>query len=145
MKANSIRIGNHLKWKDNGQEFDVTIGLMLSKHFWKHLEAKDIISIPLTEEWLLKFAFYQKEKSSYWYPKGCWHRYVFHPHAPFRACLNLEPEGCIVPHAQVYYVHQLQNLVHALTGEELIVKDTSCTFEEDTKRAEGMLLPPNKN
>jgi len=81
----------------------------------------DFKPIPLTEEWLLKFGFYQKENSSYWYPKKCWHRYTFGHNRLGHPYCNLEVKGENIPHATCYYVHQLQNLYHVLTGKDLII------------------------
>ena len=73
--------------------------------------------IPLTEEWLLKFGF-EKADEIYFiefnvysmtikeYEKG---RYILNPETHFN-------------YVDIEYVHQLQNLYFALTGEELIIK-----------------------
>ena len=96
--------------------------------------AEFINPIPLTEEWLLKFGFnkihesetYDKIKVSYiddeyayWKPGlyllskngdwWCFYRYTD------------EDTGFEI-HSNVEYVHQLQNLYFALTGEELEIK-----------------------
>lgn len=84
--------------------------------------------IPLTEEWLLKFAFvnepYTKKMFEY-PPLNMYKQFKNH-------CLTITlKEGivCIVEvgvqqteEKYVQFVHQLQNLYHALAGEELIVK-----------------------
>ena len=80
--------------------------------------------IPLTEEWLLKFGFEkgwnQYDKHDY-YAKDCWGKIRIDNG-------YLEPaeyyflDG-IRDSYKIKYIHQLQNLYHALTGEELKVKE----------------------
>ena len=73
--------------------------------------------IPLTEEWLLKFGFFLSEESD-----------------TYNKCNESYNEMCIEGYLQkemnvtdinvrLKHVHQLQNLYHALTGEELKVKE----------------------
>jgi hypothetical protein len=72
--------------------------------------------IPLTEEWLLKLGF-QKEKEHYtWYFKGKVIINVFNYIA-----YKLNANG-YTRYESFKYVHQLQNLYFALTGEELTFK-----------------------
>ncbi len=76
---------------------------------WNKYYYKDLSPIPLTEEWLLKFGFKQKNGIK------CW--------------VNEDVEICFETLANYYrlyprtnkikYVHQLQNLYFALTGSEL--------------------------
>ncbi|MDV3470858.1 hypothetical protein CMV02_02890 [Elizabethkingia anophelis] len=72
--------------------------------------------IELTEDWLLKFGFskirYTDKKLNY-YSKGFVKCYIENSNIFFDVI-----QGCI----QVKYVHQLQNLYFALTGEELTIK-----------------------
>ena len=87
------------------------------QNFGQYLEF--IKPIPLTEEWLIKFGFEPELKNKdsingefivYWkYP------FVFntnHGWWLYSKQLKIQPE----------YVHQLQNLYFALTGEELTIK-----------------------
>lgn len=48
-----MRLGNFLKWKDNGSTFDVTIDLFCDRNFQNHILNGDIIGITLTSEILL--------------------------------------------------------------------------------------------
>lgn len=113
MRPQELRIGNIVFWKGKNP---VVLDESDFGQLHHDLNYFDVANpIPITKEWLLKFEF--SKKGSYWFPKNCWHRYFFHGYV-----LNLEPEGCIVPHAQVYFVHQLQNLYFALTGKELVIK-----------------------
>lgn len=76
---------------------------------------KDIVPIPLTEELLLKIGF--KRNGNYW-DKGCFSLPI-HP-------TKSGGEFILVPNNFVAaiplkYLHQLQNLYFALTGEELTI------------------------
>ena len=77
--------------------------------------------IPLTEEWLVKFGFNEKYKST----SNRWTKWAEGVNA------GLELHDCEDEHGNIHgvflhdftlevkYVHQLQNLYFALTGEEL--------------------------
>lgn len=69
--------------------------------------------IPLTEEWLLKFGF---EKDNKW---------IFHIKL-MKGYININGVFCLFEykenHQNIIYVHQLQNLYFALTGNELELK-----------------------
>lgn len=69
--------------------------------------------IPLTEEWLLKFGF---EKNTGDYFLGCFSMRIVGKEMIWFVCNDGDFSQ------QVKYVHQLQNLVYALTGEELTIK-----------------------
>ena len=65
--------------------------------------------IPLTEEWLLRFGF-ENDPSDY--------QWIFKD----KFCIDYfqDEEGFwFLPSNRIYTVHQLQNLYHALYGEEL--------------------------
>lgn len=81
-------------------------------------------SIPLTEEWLLRFGWIWNEdcKSYEKYPNG-----DARMHLAYRdingsyTMFNYVLKATIAE--QISYVHQLQNLYFALTGEELTIKE----------------------
>lgn len=78
--------------------------------------------IPLTEEWLLKFGFEKDDDvNQYWICSELNHLiYVYYEKS--RSCFAMIYNGsqfCVIQ-----YVHQLQNLYFALTGEELEIKET---------------------
>jgi len=78
----------------------------------------DIEPIPLTEEWLLKFGF---QKSMSW-------TYVVELKGNLKLVYYLGEKGWSIgfksysDFSNLEYVHQLQNLYFALTGEELTLK-----------------------
>lgn len=133
LSASELRIGNiinyrnfndiELHWKDL-REFDI--------------KPKDVLSriyqpIPLTEEWLLNFGFEHVKDSkaignvfkidllkNYSYLKIC--------NKGNKHCvvgvfyLKTSNNSFALTEAVIKYVHQLQNLYFALTGEELKIK-----------------------
>ena len=118
MKASELRIGN---WIKDGNDFEqVTID---------HLNCLssgrcEFDEIPLTEEWLLKFGF-EKENSLYVIDKDKYHTFsilVGGISFPFIK----SNDKVIRENFSFYgikYVHQLQNLYFALTGEEIVIKE----------------------
>jgi hypothetical protein len=109
MKATELRIGNYVDYPllgittiDSGEQIDGVY----------EAAANPIL---ITEEWLLKFGFKHHQKA--------------YPHENYKTidgfCLYKENE-CFVfretintAMGRIQYVHQLQNLYFALTGEEL--------------------------
>lgn len=136
MEAKSFRIGNLINYRivdkiDERQEwFEVSeidyddlriLGI-------KDETNQDYQPIPLTEEWLLKFGFefvfginnrYLKDYGSF-----CFTIMIMNDDKSYRVSLSnhKKKEGEIIPIVGlgiIKYVHQLQNLYFALTGEEL--------------------------
>jgi len=116
MKASELRIGNWVCDIYQEEEFQLDIVDMCDMDINGDLYRVD--PIPLTEEWLLKFCVRQDVKNFLfkvldgynWVEERngeyLWfiNRFNFHLKAPLK------------------YVHQLQNLYFALTGEELTFK-----------------------
>ena len=108
MKASELRIGNLIK--DRAKVVEV------ENHHFSLLESyhkEDFQPIPLTEEWLLKFGFETKDKvfwdvGNFRVGQDRWGGYDY---VNRRVDIDLK------------YVHQLQNLYFALTGEELTIKE----------------------
>lgn len=131
MKTTELRIGNYhlyhmvdklderVEWDEVCQiDFD---DLRILSEFEDNPEYQPI---PLTEEWLLKFGFegkvsktsncgnyylnydaeYGHHDMALWYQRGSW-------------CFSHTGRFTVLK-----YVHQLQNLYFALTGEELTIK-----------------------
>lgn len=73
--------------------------------------------IPLTEEWLVKFGF-TKDKNLFFHDKCSYIQSdAYNCGGGFGYCLNDEK----IDFLHIKYVHQLQNLYFALTGEELTI------------------------
>jgi hypothetical protein len=113
MKANELRIGNLI---DTG-DFHIPSckGIYEMKNDW-FTYSNMFNPIPLTEEWLLKFGFKQDETYCSIHIKyGIELMNIANKY--FRGYYR----GATIA-IDIQYVHQLQNLYFALTGEELTVK-----------------------
>ena len=122
MKANELRIGNMINsyGKDRLMEHNdfSVFALYESKK-----EEPPYNPIPLTEEWLLKFGFKRSPaNNSIYLPvpelKAEIHYEMFRKQL---VCVLYCSTGSFIPN-DIKYVHQLQNLYFALTGEELTIK-----------------------
>jgi len=106
MKANELRIGNWIDYKNTVCQYDAS-------DFWEAENNTQFLElfvkpIPLTEEWLLKFGF--KSVNGYPFKMLCGYIKIRNGIWFFKY-YNLDIE--------LKYVHQLQNLYFALIGEEL--------------------------
>ena len=116
MKANELRIGN---WVDNGVGDNYIIDTSWFMDILNFAQVNnlstDLKPIPLTEEWLIKFGgdctimegypvYFLNPFSIEFYELEC----VFHIGNSSTT---------------IKYVHQLQNIYFALTGEELTIKN----------------------
>ena len=108
MKATELRIGNLVN--ENGEVIKIRQET-LCDFANGYVVFEPIL---LTEEWLLKFGFYK--------PSHTWCGDIFHltewDEHPLNWCVALDKNGAILV-LKLKYVHQLQNLYFALTGEEL--------------------------
>ena len=105
MKSNEIRLGNLLMELTSNDIFEV------KESYYQLLQVNLNCSrpIPLTEEWLLKFGYDLTTEN----------HYALSGHLIWK-CNDLfmcDKNGIVLK-----YVHQLQNLYFALTGEELTKK-----------------------
>jgi hypothetical protein len=136
MKIIELRIGNIVGFKNRDDCYCVVTdlssagGIHLIRKFYDGDEddqpevIDDITPIPLTEEWLLKFGFNNINSKEYGIKCGsCWMS-LSNPK-------NMgEWQDCYCwifdrfKFIELKYVHQLQNLYFALTGEELTILNT---------------------
>ena len=118
MKASELRIGNKIKFIDDGTIFTVVsidlkgAGLENTSEFaW--IEFESLEPIPLTEEWLLKFGF-QEGNRGYYLKRN--------------VVISVEGEVYFGDSdtwiASIYYVHHIQNLYFALECEELTLNES---------------------
>ncbi len=109
IQANELRLGNYYQWDGEGKFLQISIE-QLQKLL---IGTTRIKPVPITEEWLLKLGFINDDAQRY-FKNGIY--------------LILYDEGCTILHNQIhinyFYVHQLQNLYFAVTGEELILSVT---------------------
>ncbi len=135
MTPNDFRIGNLLNHVETGEPFAIEAIALNHNGFegysisgrnqsLQSILDEDIIEpIPLTEEWLLKFGFEKREhfgqqnffKEKFMIEEAL--SRVFDNGLSFRIIIDSQNS---VHTANIKYVHQLQNLYFALTGNELI-------------------------
>lgn len=142
MKTTELRLGNYItdgtfQYSVVGINFDESIWGSIDKvvnhvkaeteDYYKqgdyHLNIENVQPIPLTEEWLLKFGF---EKVIHAYVMGI-HNRIFSGLMKFQFDRLLQmwvfSVGKYKDITRIEYVHQLQNLYFALTGDELEIKE----------------------
>lgn len=124
IKAGELRIGNWVQYQRNPITVELKQVIGVSEDSITILEGNQDGScypkscnlfspIPLTEEWLVKFGFRQVMKKD---------NYITFNNGVIK--ISLFSKYCVVRgHGiTIQYVHQLQNLYFALTGEELELK-----------------------
>jgi hypothetical protein len=140
MQSIELRLGNYIYQTKGGISMPsgpaikvLSIGIFEIEHcffneipaqieIWTKTETRYLTPIQLTEEWLLKFGF-EKHGDCDAYPKG------YYSHGNLQVNLDdqfspaiSDPEGnAHYIGNSCEYVHQLQNLYFALTGEELLL------------------------
>lgn len=126
MKVEELRIGNSIF---DGVQNETVSSSML--HYLEQNKDESYKGIPLTEEWLLKFGFdvdYNDDEMSKQFHllmndyDLMLEHYVSDIDSD-KCCLELSHAYTDQIGRTVYYVHQLQNLYFALTGEELTIKE----------------------
>jgi len=110
MKAAELRIGNWINYLGSGE-----VQIKDAKALFNSMEQFDypypkVSPIPLTEEWLIKFGFDGQDYN------------LFTIELSRNQFMILKDEWLIVISNNCKYVHQLQNIYFALTGEELTIK-----------------------
>jgi hypothetical protein len=121
MKVSELRIGNYVEAE--GKIGTVTTlaedTISISVDGYASVP-HDVDPIPLTEEWLLKLGFGMESPGFYSYGEEAMADYCYNmDEKTFHEYYPTSDMNCI---AKCEYVHQLQNLYFALTGEELTIK-----------------------
>jgi hypothetical protein len=125
MKATELRIGNWVDQPNEGVAKVTSILNNLQIRTETGYVDKYCKSIPLTEEWLLKFGFKRNDNTKGWSDSFYWimgggselHINPDNGVVWIHRNENIFNNPCLVKH-----LHQLQNLYFALTGEELDIK-----------------------
>lgn len=120
MKAKDLRIGNLVYNKVGDIKVVRFIACLDEIH---NCSIEEIQPIPITEDWLKRIGF--KKSNAFWIDLtthyleliGPVHNYYYPVYAEIGE-LSSEPEQRVSLN-RIQYVHQLQNLYFALTGEEL--------------------------
>jgi hypothetical protein len=134
MKAQELRLGNYIFIDE--EEIVVT-GINGNTIHWKDgfdmtgMTGSKLTGIPLTEDWLLKFGFKKGEYE--WFEKLYDSQeevglisYNIDSHRTAIGYVDGEDSG--FAGYEIKYVHQLQNLYFALTGNELTIKLKTTTI-----------------
>lgn len=128
MKANELRIGNYIWLESKQKEYQISSGHDIEEIDDAPLNF-DAQPIPLTREWLLKFGF-EKNNQSYQVVYTINVEDEYEQDYTSKLYLGLDGQYFIgIPYelfrgkSKIQYVHQLQNLYFALTGEELTIKE----------------------
>lgn len=120
MKVSELRIGNYVNRLGYPEQIK-SITISEGKRGYVAVQSSGVIThnqiepIPLTEEWLLKLGFEKLENK--FYSKG---RFSYHKKYGWKIFENWVNGWVGVQ--KVEYVHQLQNLYFAISGEELILE-----------------------
>lgn len=127
IEANELRIGNLIKPCNNNYWSEwylnkvrttgvrCTIETLLDKDEYWNWEY-----IPLTEEWLFKFGLLEVKKGKkYTVSAGIANLYITENGKKYNYAVYEKPFFI----QKIKYVHQLQNLYFALTGQELQIKE----------------------
>ena len=141
MKVNELRLGNLVsfnhKWDiiskvEEIQQRSVRVSFETQPNLMNGLTTHpdNYIAIRLTEEWIINFGF-EKTKHSHGY--DCYIKDGFDfdivSHGRYWVLAIYTDESCTdslyFAHGRLEYVHQLQNLYFALTGEELTIQTKS--------------------
>jgi hypothetical protein len=124
IKSNELRIGNLVNYENEAycvwseiRKYSVTLDNLKTRHIGA-AAYDEIDPIQLTEEWLLKFGFEEKNK---WFKKDD----VMLGYISTDENLQLEWKTCVGDWVliNVTHVHQLQNLYFALTKQDLEIKN----------------------
>lgn len=132
VKANELRIGN---WVNIGydcnvvriDEFGATLNTYNGVKDLLYFHQTDIRPIHLTKVWLEKLGFVNNGlefSNCNIYEKGDYRLLINKDHSGIVSFTHRQISPPSTQMVEVLYVHQLQNLYFALTGEELTIKPT---------------------
>jgi len=133
--SNEVRIGNLVNYNDGEYGFDDYV-VIIEPHeihtyrtIAERIKNAEFHPIPITPEWLERLGF-EKRIS----PKGHENWVMYSQHHFAFVLREITPFIGFTYHSygtdhslQIDHVHQLQNLYHALTGQELTVKELTPT------------------
>ena len=113
LKSRELRLGN---WVMQGGVETIVDSLSRNIKDWDRTNNKRTIDcepIPITEQWLIDFGF---EKSGKWFTKGMFISEL-NISVVYKTATILDTDEARIHFPE--FIHQLQNLYFALTGEEL--------------------------
>lgn len=129
-----LRIGNYVKYRgfgykilsivntSNANEESYYVDLNYTHRHLRGIDTREVEPIELTEEWLLNFGF--EKKAEHNLKLDVLTRSIIHAYTHGKVEIELgNRSGYSFGYPEVQFVHQLQNLYFALTGEELTIKE----------------------
>jgi hypothetical protein len=116
MKANELRVGNYVQLPFENNRLHIVTGYDI-QFLRDGMDSNTMDGIKITEEWLLKLGFHEADRT------GKYDDFSIGKHLYLRLpiCKHSEKDYwyALRGDVKIKYVHQLQNLYFALTGEEL--------------------------
>ena len=123
MEAKELRIGNLIRTEVVGKDIDSESICEVSAYLFGTYLQTDIdkfSGIPLTEEWITKLRFTKSsERMNYFTKDNCYAVSTLDDKIVFIQGNFI----CQLILCELKYIHQLQNLYFALTGEELTLNE----------------------
>jgi hypothetical protein len=124
MTAQELRIGNWVMFDNRIFQIDsiaIVFPTLNTDEFGIGVvDWNNIKPVTLTEEWLIKFGF---DRRGYTSSNGS--KLVLHHKEPMYPNGRIYYNSWCIKNELPQYVHQLQNLYFALTGEELTLKENN--------------------
>lgn len=126
MRSTELRIGNWVEIKDQEVKTYAQVeGIgnlqQVAGQLWS---IEELVPIPLTEEWLVRFGF--EKHSGIYFRTLNYSAYIAIGNdgscGLYNSLSDYNRGNSFNQMKQIDFVHQLQNLYHALTGEELEMK-----------------------
>ena len=109
MKANELRVGNYFQWIKIAS-MGIGKDVITKDNHYTYEDFKE--PIPLTEEWLVRFGWVKSKEQNYFWEDN-------------NFTILFDDSGfyieSFIGKLRIKYVHSLQNLYHALTGEDLTI------------------------
>jgi hypothetical protein len=139
MKANELRIGNYVTWRDEESKDSIltVTGIVLNDCVWVEWEWEDgekdytecdfdgLKPILITEDWLIKLGFYEYDRmgENIFFSMKQYNDMNWNLHFN-RNILTVSFKDLVWNKSfEINYVHQLQNLFYCLCGYELTIKE----------------------
>ena len=116
MEARELRIGNFVEYGNDIEQITI-------HHLFGVLNGDDVQPIPLTEKWLLNLGFeFNEFHKNYKVKVDYYHHSIKFYQNEWVYSNDISDASCHTI-TSIQYVHQLQNIYFALTGEELTIKN----------------------
>mgnify|MGYP001412365001 CR=1 FL=1 len=127
IKANELRIGNFVEWNKGLFKCCQIFNNSVENELWcKPLN--ELHPIEITEQILVKLGFSKDTEiqQEFSYVLKLKNRITVAYYKADNSCFSIEQDNKLIDlgHSKVKYLHQLQNIVFSLVGEELVFSST---------------------